>query len=111
MPVLVAANWKMFDGPDPEALAERLAGIAGIDVVVAAPYTRLERCLAAGLDTYAQNVHWEPEGAYTGEVSPRMLVDLGVHGSIVTRSDAGTSARTTQASRGGRARRCRPASA
>jgi triosephosphate isomerase (TIM) len=85
--VLVAGNWKMFDGPDPEALAARIAGIDGVDVVVAPPYTRLERCLAAGLETYAQNVHWEPEGAYTGEVSPRMLVEVGVHGSIVGHSE------------------------
>jgi triosephosphate isomerase (TIM) len=85
--VLVAGNWKMFDGPDPEALAARMADVDGVDVLVAPPYTRLERCLAAGLETYAQNVHWETEGAYTGEVSPRMLVELGVQGSIVGHSE------------------------
>jgi triosephosphate isomerase len=85
--VLVAGNWKMFDGPDPAALAARLADLDGVDVVVAPPYTRLERSVAAGLGTYAQNVHWESEGAYTGEVSPGMLLDLGVRGVIVGHSE------------------------
>ena len=85
--MLVAGNWKMFDGPDPQALAARLDGIAGVEVVVAPPFTRLEPCVAAGLATYAQNVHWDAEGAYTGEVSPPMLVGLGVAGAIVGHSE------------------------
>ena len=35
----------------------------------------------------AQNVHWEPDGAYTGEISAPMLVDLGVYGAIVGHSE------------------------
>ena len=35
----------------------------------------------------AQNAHWEPEGAYTGEVSPTMLRELGVYGVIVGHSE------------------------
>jgi triosephosphate isomerase (TIM) len=85
--VLVAGNWKMFSGPDPRTLAERLAGIEGLDIVVAPPYTALRECVEAGLATYAQNVHWEPEGAYTGEVSPTMLRELGVVGAIVGHSE------------------------
>jgi triosephosphate isomerase len=85
--VIVAGNWKMFDGPDPDALAERVAGIDGVDVIVAPPYTALPACVGAGLTTFAQNVHWEPEGAYTGEISAPMLLALGVKGAIVGHSE------------------------
>jgi triosephosphate isomerase len=78
--VIVAGNWKMFDGPDPQALA-------GLDAIVCPPFTRLRDCVAAGLTTYAQNVHWEPEGAFTGEISAPMLLELGVTGSLVGHSE------------------------
>ena len=78
--MIVAGNWKMFRGPDPAALA-------GLDAIVCPPYTRLADCVAAGLTTYAQNVHWEPEGAYTGEISAPMLLELGVAGSLVGHSE------------------------
>jgi triosephosphate isomerase len=85
--VIVAGNWKMFGGPDPAALAERLADVSGIDAIVCPPYVSLSRCVEAGLTTFAQNVHWENEGAYTGEISPSMLLDLGVAGSLVGHSE------------------------
>jgi triosephosphate isomerase (TIM) len=85
--VIVAGNWKMFIGPDPELLAAELAGVEGVDVIVCPPFTRLADCVAAGLRTFAQNVHWEPEGPYTGEVSSKMLRGLGVHGSLVGHSE------------------------
>jgi triosephosphate isomerase (TIM) len=78
--VIIAGNWKMFRGPDPQALA-------GLDAIVAPPFTRLRDCIDAGLTTYAQNVHWEPEGAYTGEISAPMLLELGVTGSLVGHSE------------------------
>jgi len=70
----------MFRGPDPHALV-------GLDAIVCPPYTRLRDCVEAGLTTYAQNVHWEPEGAYTGEISAPMLLELGVTGSLVGHSE------------------------
>ena len=85
--MIVAGNWKMFAGPDPRALADRVHGIDGVDVIIAPPYTSLAACVGAGLTTYAQNVHWEPEGPYTGEVSALMLLALGVHGAIVGHSE------------------------
>jgi triosephosphate isomerase len=85
--VIVAGNWKMFAGPEPSALAARLASIEGVDVVVAPAYTGIRACVGAGLTTYAQNVHWEPEGAYTGEVSPAMLLEAGAAGAIVGHSE------------------------
>ena len=78
--MLIAGNWKMFRGPDPVALA-------GLDAVVCPPYTRLRDCVDAGLTTYAQNVHWEKDGAYTGEISAPLLLELGVSGSLVGHSE------------------------
>ena len=78
--MLIAGNWKMFLGPDPAALA-------GLDAVVCPPFTRLRDCIDAGLTTYAQNVHWDKEGAYTGEISAPMLLELGVVGALVGHSE------------------------
>jgi triosephosphate isomerase (TIM) len=78
--VLIAGNWKMFRGPEPQALA-------GLDAIVCPPFTRLRDCVEAGLTTYAQNVHWEPEGAFTGEISAPLLLELGVTGSLVGHSE------------------------
>jgi triosephosphate isomerase len=81
---VIAGNWKMFRGPDPHALK---AALGELEHVVAPPFTRLRDCVAAGLTTYAQNVHWEPEGAFTGEVSAPFLQELGVVGAIVGHSE------------------------
>ena len=70
----------MFRGPEPSALR-------GLDAIVAPPFTRLRECVDAGLTTYAQNVHWLPEGAYTGEISAPMLLELGVRGALVGHSE------------------------
>ena len=86
--MIVAGNWKMFTGPDPRALAERLASsLDGVEAVVSPPYTELAACVDAGLTTFAQNVHWEPQGPYTGEISPPMLLALDVRGSLVGHSE------------------------
>ena len=78
--MIIAGNWKMFRGPDPAALA-------GLDAIVCPPFTRLPDCVDAGLTTYSQNVHWEREGEYTGEISAPMLLELGVTGSLVGHSE------------------------
>jgi triosephosphate isomerase (TIM) len=84
--VIIAGNWKMFRGPDAVALRERIAGI-DVEAIVCPPFTGLDECVAAGLTTFAQNVHWEREGAYTGEVSASMLLERGVAGSLVGHSE------------------------
>jgi len=86
--MLIAANWKMFKGP-----AETAAFLAafeppeGADVVICPPFASLAAAMAGGATVYAQNVHWEPHGAYTGEVSAEMLLELGVAGAIVGHSE------------------------
>ncbi|HZK18972.1 MAG TPA: triose-phosphate isomerase [Clostridia bacterium] len=85
---VIAANWKMFktvgearkyiekfkttlaEGPEP-----------GVDVLLFPPFTALQEVATALKGSYvgygAQNMYWEDEGAYTGEISPGMLSDLG----------------------------------
>jgi triosephosphate isomerase len=72
-------------------LRDVLGEVEGVDVAVCPPFTGLGPAVQALADTEiavaAQNVHWEPEGAYTGEISAPMLVDLGVYGAIVGHSE------------------------
>ena len=91
---LIAGNWKMYKGPGDAAefcLGLREEELEGVDVVVAPPYVSLAVAvqLLAGTEIAiaAQNVHWEEEGAYTGEISPAMLLELGVYGAIVGHSE------------------------
>jgi triosephosphate isomerase (TIM) len=86
--MLIAGNWKMFKGPsETRAFAEAFEPPEGVGVVLCPPYLSLAAAVDAGLTTYAQNVHWAPEGAFTGEVSAPMLLELGVRGAIVGHSE------------------------
>ena len=84
---MVVGNWKMYAGPEPRALAAALDDVDGVEVAVAPPFTGLAACVEARLVTYAQNVHWAAEGAFTGEVSAPLLLALGVRGAIVGHSE------------------------
>jgi len=91
---LIAGNWKMYKGPAEAAefcLRLREEDLSGVEVVVCPPYVSLTVSvqLLAGteLAVAAQNVHWEQEGAYTGEISAGMLLELGVYGAIVGHSE------------------------
>jgi triosephosphate isomerase (TIM) len=92
--MLVAGNWKMYKGPAETAefcLGLREQELEGVDVVVCPPFVSLAVAvqLLAGTEiaVAAQNVHWERDGAYTGEVSAQMLSELGVYGAIVGHSE------------------------
>jgi len=92
--MLIAGNWKMYKGPAETAefcLGLREQELEGVDVVVCPPFVSLAVAvqLLAGTEiaVAAQNVHWEAEGAFTGEVSPPMLRELGVYGAIVGHSE------------------------
>ena len=91
---LIAGNWKMYKGPGAAAefcLGLREEELEGVDVVMAPPFVSLAVAvqLLAGTEiaVAAQNVHWDEEGAYTGEISPAMLLELGVYGAIVGHSE------------------------
>ncbi len=95
--MLIAGNWKMFKGAlearrfaaEIRDLAER---IPGVDVVVCPQFTALHATIEALGDgspirVFAQNVHWEPEGPFTGEVAAPTLLELGVRGALVGHSE------------------------
>jgi triosephosphate isomerase len=91
---LIAGNWKMYKGPAEAAefcLRLREQDLTGVEVVVCPPYVSLAVSvqLLAGTEVAvaAQNVHWEQDGAYTGEISAGMLLELGVYGAIVGHSE------------------------
>jgi triosephosphate isomerase (TIM) len=92
--MLIAGNWKMHKGPAETAefcLGLREQPLEGVDVVVAPPFVSLADAvqLLAGTEiaVAAQNVHWESEGPFTGEVSAPMLLEVGVYGAIVGHSE------------------------
>ncbi|MBI5232185.1 MAG: triose-phosphate isomerase [Coriobacteriales bacterium] len=95
---LVAGNWKMYKTSGEAAvlvqkLEDYASGWRDIDVVVCPPFVDLKAVSTViELDEVrialgAQNVYWEEEGAFTGEVAPRMLVELGVTYCIVGHSE------------------------
>jgi triosephosphate isomerase len=94
--VLIAGNWKMHKGAEEAAafcrlLRDQLEWVDGVDVAVCPPYLSLSAAVQAlaGTDiaVAAQNVHWAPEGPFTGEISAPMLFELGVYGAIVGHSE------------------------
>jgi triosephosphate isomerase (TIM) len=94
--VLIAGNWKMHKGPEEaadfcRALRDQLEWVDGVDVAVCPPFVSLSAAVQAlaGTDVAvaAQNVHWEVEGAFTGEISAPMLFELGIYGAIVGHSE------------------------
>ena len=81
----IAGNWKMYKTIE-EAVAlvrdlrTALDGLVGCDVAVCPPFPALaavrQALAGSAIGLGAQNVHWEEQGAFTGEVSPRMLQGL-----------------------------------
>ena len=72
--MLIAGNWKMFKGPaETRAFLDAFQPPEGVDVVLCPPFASLAAAVESGARVYAQNVHWEPQGAYTGEISAPML--------------------------------------
>lgn len=93
---VIAGNWKMYKTATEtraffQAFAPQVAASTHCDVIVAPPFTALPVAVECTRDTRigiaAQNMHWEGEGAFTGEVSARMLVDTGCRGVIIGHSE------------------------
>jgi triosephosphate isomerase len=93
--MLIAGNWKMFKGPAEAGVfcrALREAALPDdVDVVVCPPSVSLETAVQALAGTeigvFAQNCHWELDGAFTGEISAPMLQEVGVYGTLVGHSE------------------------
>ena len=87
---LIAGNWKMHktQAEAREFLAE-VRPREGVVVAVCVPFTALAAARGAsnGVAVYAQNMHEKPSGAFTGEVSAPMLVELGIDGVVLGHSE------------------------
>ena len=93
---LIAGNWKMYKtaleaGETAATLAQRVADVKTTEVMIAPPFTALEAVYAVVQGTNialgAQNMHWESEGAYTGEISPSMIKAVGCRYVIIGHSE------------------------
>ena len=95
---LIVGNWKLWGTRTQAAeycdrLLELLPdeGRRPADTGIAPPFTALEVCVeklrGSGVRVYAQNMHQEQSGAFTGEVSAEMLTELGVDGVVLGHSE------------------------
>ena len=92
----MAGNWKMNKtvGEALDLVRElkaSLSGVQGVEVAVAPPYTALyaihKELVGSSIHLAAQNLYWEEKGAFTGEVSPLMLKEVGCHYVIIGHSE------------------------
>jgi len=92
---IIAGNWKMhYTVKEAVKVANELKGLvkdAEADVVICAPYIQLpalvEELKGTNVKVGAQNMHFEEKGAFTGEIAPSMLTDLGVEYVIIGHSE------------------------
>jgi len=93
---LMAGNWKMHKTSAEarelaQAVRERIAPASDREVLLCPPFTAIpavaEVLSGSPIRLGAQNMHWEPKGAFTGEVSGEMLRDLGCEYVIVGHSE------------------------
>jgi triosephosphate isomerase len=95
--VLIAGNWKMFKGPHEarvfaSAIRQLPERVAGVEIVLCPPAVSLAATKeglgdGSGVRVYAQNVHWELEGPFTGEISAPMALEAGCTGTLVGHSE------------------------
>jgi triosephosphate isomerase (TIM) len=93
---IIVGNWKMHKTTAEavalvEALRPSVAQVEGVDIGVAPPFTALmavaEALRGSPIFVAAQNMHWEPQGAFTGEISAAMLTDVGCTRVIIGHSE------------------------
>jgi triosephosphate isomerase len=93
---VIAGNWKMYKTQQEArdffaAFKPLVSATTHCEIVVAPPFTAIsvsvEAAKGSAIGIAAQNVYWANEGAFTGEVSPRMLVEAGCRGVIIAHSE------------------------
>jgi len=93
---VIAGNWKMYktqqEARDFFAAFKPLATAANdCEIVVAPPFTAIAACVEAArgsaIGIAGQDMYWANEGAFTGEISPRMLAEAGCRGVIIAHSE------------------------
>ena len=93
---LVAGNWKMYKTEQQaeeyiQALLPRVSALDGVEVAICVPFTdvraMVDSARGSRVEVYAQNMHHEPEGPFTGEISAPMLLELGVRGVVLGHSE------------------------
>jgi len=74
-----------------QGLLPRVATVDGVDVAICVPFTDLQAMVDSArgsrVEVYAQNMHHEPEGPFTGEISAPMLGELDVRGVVLGHSE------------------------
>ena len=92
----IAGNWKMYKTVHEavvfvKELRDLVKGVAGVEIVVAPAFTAVHAVADAARNTNigvaAQDLYWEREGAFTGEVSPAMIKEAGAAYAIVGHSE------------------------
>jgi triosephosphate isomerase len=95
-PRVIAGNWKMYKTLADtraffSAFAPLVAASKHCDIVIAPPFTAISTAVEVAKNTSiaiaGQNVHWEKEGAFTGEISTSMLVEAGCRYVIIGHSE------------------------
>ena len=93
---LIAGNWKMFKTVHEavvfvKELRALVKDVADVEIVVAPPFTAIhavaEAARNSNIGVAAQNMHWEREGAFTGEVSAAMITEAGAEYVIIGHSE------------------------
>ena len=93
---IIAGNWKMYKTAAEalalvKALQQEVAHVTNVEIVVCPPFTALYAVSTILQNTNvklgAQNVHWEKEGAFTGEIAAPMLKELAVSYAVVGHSE------------------------
>ena len=93
---VIAGNWKMYKTQAEtrtffQAFKPAVVASKHCDIVVAPPFTAISSAVevarGSAIGIAAQNLHWEREGAFTGEISAPMLVEAGCRGVIIGHSE------------------------
>lgn len=93
---MIAGNWKMYKTcPEAAAAARSLVALAGdaddVEVMIAPPFTAIavvfDVIRQSNITLGAQNLHWEAEGAYTGEISGQMIYSAGCRYVLIGHSE------------------------